>query len=355
MRIVRRYLFNTIVVHAGLVLGVLLSLGMFIEMAGQLDDVGTGNYGIAQMMAFILLKMPGLAFMMLPMAVLLGSLVGLGSLASHSELIALRSAGVSTLRFAGAIMMTGAVLAVVGAILGEYVSPPLDSYARQYRSMAKRGQSGFVSTRATWIRDRNVILNINPLNRSGQFGGVYIFRLAPENRLDSVGHADSAGVDDDDQLVLSNYRETRFTDQGVSTYRAFRSRQPNNLDPDLLGMTVVSPKTLDGVALYRYVQYLKSNGLNAHRFEVAFWSRIASVVAIVPMCVLALPFVFGSLRSSGTGARMLVGIMIGLSYYLVSRSLANGGQVYDLNAVWVAWMPTIILTVITALALRRAR
>ncbi len=355
MRIVRRYLFRTIVLHTALVLAVLLSLGIFIEVAGQLDDVGTGDYGIAQMMLYILLKLPGLAFTMFPMAVLLGSLLGLGSLATHSELIALRSAGVSTLRLAGAVLMTGLVLAVVGGVLGEYVSPPLDNYARQYRALAKHGQSGLASSRAAWIRDKNVILNVNPLNDDFQFGGVYLFKMGEQGKLLGIGHADSASVDENDRWVLNNYSETLFSDTEVTTRQVRQSSQETSLSPDLLGMTVVRPSSLDGISLYRYIRYLNSNGLDAHRFEVAFWGRIASAVAIIPMCVLALPFAFGSLRSSGTGARMMVGVIIGLGYFLFSRSLADGGELYDLDAALVAWMPTILLTLAASLALIRVR
>ncbi len=355
MRIVRRYLFRTIIVHTALVLSVLLSLGIFIEVAGQLDDVGTGDYGIMQMLVYILLKLPGLAFTMLPMTVLLGSLLGLGSLATHSELIALRSAGVSTMKLAGSVLSTGIVLAIIGGVLGEYVSPPLESYARQYRTLAKHGQSGLASSRTAWIRDQNVILNVNPLNEDFQFGGVYVFKMGEGSELLGIGHADSASVDSEDRWVLNNYSETLFSENGASTRQVRQSSQETNLNPDLLGMTVVRPKNLDGVSLYRYIQYLRSNGLDTHRFEVAFWGRIASAVAIAPMCVLALPFVFGNLRSSGSGARMIVGVIIGLGYFLLSRSLADGGEVYNLNAMLVAWMPTIILTMVASLALMKTR
>jgi lipopolysaccharide export system permease protein len=73
------------------------------------------------------------------------------------------------------------------------------------------------------------------------------------------------------------------------------------------------------------------------------------------MCVLALPFVMGRMRSSGTGARMVVGLIVGLAYFLASRSLEDGGQVYELNTVLVAWLPTIVLILVTMVVLARSR
>jgi lipopolysaccharide export system permease protein len=107
--------------------------------------------------------------------------------------------------------------------------------------------------------------------------------------------------------------------------------------------------------LYRYVRYLRLNELDASRYEAAFWGRIANAVAVTPMCILALPFVFGRLQRSGAGARMIFGLIIGLAYFLASRGLADGGQVYGLNAVLVAWMPTTALAVVTVVALARTR
>jgi len=353
--IVHRYLFRTIVLHTLLVMAVLLALGMFIEIAGQLDDVGTGHYGVLQMMLYVVLRLPGRAFTTLPMAALLGSLLGLGSLAARSELIALQSAGLSTVRLAASVLMTGVVLSIAGGAVGEYVAPPLHSYAAQYRGLQKFGQSGLASGRAVWIRDRNTILNITPLSRDVRFGGVYLFEMGAHGRLLGVAHADSAAVDDSGQWILNNYSETVFGEAGVTARRVRRFSQPTSLSPDLLGMTVVQPAHLGGAALNRYIRYLHSNGLDAHRFEAAFWGRLAAAAAIMPMCILALSLVLGNLRSSGAGTRMVAGIIIGLVYFLFSRSLVNGGAVYGLDTVLAAWLPTSLLTLATLLVLMRVR
>ena len=71
--------------------------------------------------------------------------------------------------------------------------------------------------------------------------------------------------------------------------------------------------------------------------------------------MLALAFVFGSLRTGGTGARLMMGVGIGLAYYLASEMLANSGVVFDLNPALVSWLPSIVLLLITMIALARIR
>lgn len=299
--------------------------------------------------------MPNLAHIMLPMAVLLGALLGLGRLANHSELIVIRSAGVSQVRLAGAVMMTGVVLSLITLVLGENVGPPLDKYARQFRAQAKNADTGMATGSSAWMRDGNTILNISHLSDDGQGGGVYQYTMDSAGGLVSIGRADLVDIGEGNQWLLRNFVETSFVSQGVTTRQVERLTQSSNLNSDLVGLAVVRSSSLTGMALYRYVRYLRLNGLDANRYEVAFWGRIASAVAVTPMCILALPFVFGRLRRSGSGARTLIGLLIGLAYFLASRGLADGGQVYGLNAMLVAWIPTIALTAATGIALVRTR
>ena len=74
---------------------------------------------------------------------------------------------------------------------------------------------------------------------------------------------------------------------------------------------------------------------------------------IMPM--LGLAFVFGPLRTGGAGARLMIGVGIGLAYYLASEMLANSGQVFNLNPALIAWLPSLLLLLITAYALGRIR
>jgi lipopolysaccharide export system permease protein len=348
-------MFREILSTTGLVMAVLLGLAVFIEFVTQLDDVGTGDYGIPQALLFALLKLPNLAHIMLPMAALLGALLGLGGLANHSELVVIRGAGVSQIRLAGAVMTTGVVLSLLALVLGENVGPPLENYARQFRAQAKHVDSGMAIGSSAWLRDGDTFLNISRQTDDDPLGGVYLYKMHSAGQLTSIARADSTSIGEANQLVLSNFAETAFVDQGVTSRQLERLSRSSNLNPDLIGLAVVRPSSLTGVALYRYVRYLRLNELDASRYEAAFWGRIANAVAVTPMCILALPFVFGRLQRSGAGARMIFGLIIGLAYFLASRGLADGGQVYGLNAVLVAWMPTTALAVVTVVALARTR
>jgi lipopolysaccharide export system permease protein len=71
--------------------------------------------------------------------------------------------------------------------------------------------------------------------------------------------------------------------------------------------------------------------------------------------LLAIPFVLGSLRSAGTGARMLMGLLLGMAFFVLQRLIESGTIVFDLNPIVLAWLPTALLAMVTVTLLTRAR
>ncbi|MCC5794461.1 MAG: LPS export ABC transporter permease LptG [Chromatiales bacterium] len=355
MKVIRGYLWRNILGASALVLAVLLGIAGFVEFVGQLGDLGEGRYGIPQALLYVLLKLPTFGFVMLPIAVLIGSLLGLGALAARSELIVLRAAGCSPVQLARATLAAGLALGLFTLMLGEYLGPPAERFARQYRAMAKSGDEVPRTGPSTWIRDGQVFLNVIWPDDQRPEGGVFLFRVAPGEALIAFGRADALEPDASGQWVLQNFAESRFNEDGVSVTRVPAALEASGLDPDLLGLTVLRPNTLSGMALLRYVRYLQRNDLEARPYLVELHGRIAAAVAVPLMCLLAVPFVLGPLRRAGNGGRMMIGVVIGLAWFLVSRALADGGEVWALAPALTAWMPTMLLAVAAAVALARAR
>lgn len=354
MDLLTRYLMRTILASTALVLLVLLALAILFEFIGQLDDVQAG-FGIPQALLYAGLRLPQLAFEMLPIAALIGSLLGLGGLATSSELVVMRTAGVSVARLARMVALSGAVLMVLAALVGEFIGPPLDYFARNMRDEARFDQDGVDFGNPAWIKDGPVILHLERVNSEFEFGGVYLFRFNDDNSLQSIARAENSGIDDNDQWILENFRETRFRDGGVQAVAADVEVESFGVDSDLLGITLVKPVSLSARGLISYIRYLRKNGLTAVRYEMELWSRTATTTTIMLMPVLALAFVFGSLRSSGAGTRLVIGVLVGLGYYLASEMLSSSGQVFNLNPAVVTWIPSLALLLVTVFALSRVR
>jgi len=348
------YLTRAILMRTLLVLLVLLVLAGLFEFIGQLKAT-QGDYGVPQALLYAVLRMPQLSFEMLPIAALIGALLGLGSLASHSELVVMRSAGLSLASLAGMAALSGAVLMVITALIGEYIGPPLDHFARTMRDAARYEREDRDIGNAGWVKDGSVILHLQRINAEFEFGALYIFRFNEDNSLKSIARAENSVIDDADNWILDNFRETRFVGDKVQVVESARTVASFGVDASMLGVTLVKPVSLSSRGLMSYIHYLQSNGLRSQRYEVELWSRIARTITVSIMPVLALAFVFGALRSAGAGSRLLLGVMIGLAYFLASEMTANSGAVFDLNPAVVVWLPSLALLLISVLALMRIR
>ena len=354
MGILSNYLMRSILASTLLVLLVLLALAGLFEFISQLEDT-RGNYGVPQALLYTLLRLPQLAFEMLPIAALIGSLLGLGGLANNSELVVMRTAGLSVTRLVGMVAISGAVIMVLTGVIGEFIGPPLDYFARTMRDEGRFEQEDRDYGNAAWVKDGPVIMHLERINPEFQFGVLYMFRFNDDNTLQSIARAENSGIDDSDQWILENFRETQFRDDGVQVVESSIAVESFDLSGDLLGITLVKPVSLSGRGLISYINYLRKNDLSAKRYETELWSRVSKTVTVVVMPVLALAFVFGSLRSAGSGSRLLIGVLIGLAYFLASEMIANTGQVFNLNPAIITWAPSLALLMVTALALSRVR
>jgi len=351
--ILNQYMMRTVFTSTALVLLVLLALAGLFEFIAELDDT-RGDYQTAQAVLYTLLRLPNLAFEMLPVAALIGSLLGLGALAGNSEIIVMRSSGLSVKQLAGMAAISGTVLFILTGLLGEFIGPPLDFFARNMRMEARYQQDDDQLGGDAWVKDGSTYLHLEKVSPEFEFGSLYLYKFDGD-KLKSIAVAENSGIDENDNWILENLRETRFEQDGVQVLTSSLSIESFEVNSELLGSSLVKPLSLSARELLSYIDYLKRNSLDATKYETEFWFRIARTFTVIVMPVLALAFVFGSLRTGGAGGRLMIGVVIGLAYYLVSETLANSGQVFNLNPILVTWLPSVVLVFVTLFALSRVR
>lgn len=359
MKLLDRYLIGQMMWFTLLVTAALVTLAALFSFIEQQSDVGVGSFGMLDAFLVTLLLVPKQTFQLLPIASLIGSLLGLGNLARGSELIVIRAAGVSVARVALAAAMAGVVLVAVGAILGEALAPPLEDYARQVKTVGKYSNMNYAGRAGIWLKDGPRIVSIEQQSADNLYGGIFIYQLQAgddgHQHLASVMHADSASFVRGQTWKLGNYAVSRLGPERVATQRAATMLVDSAVSSELLSAAAVDPGSLPVRGLWRYVAHLRANGLESRSWEIALWSRIARSLSTVLLCMLAVPFVFGPLRAAGAGSRTVIGVVIGIVYFLVNRTLENSGDVYGLSPLLVAWAPAAALAAVTAVGIARVR
>ncbi|HUK02178.1 MAG TPA: LPS export ABC transporter permease LptG [Steroidobacteraceae bacterium] len=354
MSLVDRYIVRAVLGATGLFMFVLLVLAVIITFIGEQGDIGQGQYSASSALLYALLNLPQEAWQLLPIGALMGSILGLGTLARGNELIVLRASGISVARIAGSALFAGLILLAIAIVLGELLAPPLTEAARQVKAGERFSNVSFGGPGA-WVRDGNLILEVEQRAGTRQFGSMLVFELSPDHRLIAVGRAARASAGPKNQWVLSGYTESRFTPDRVSVDPPADRTFSSNVSADFLRLVMSNPGDLAAAALWRLIEHYQSNALDPKVYVFAFWSRIARTLAIGFAVMLAVPFVLGPLRSAGGATRMVVGLLLGIGFFLLQRLIESGTIVFDLNPIVLAWLPTTLLATVTLALLARAR
>ena len=148
------------------VLGVIVGLALLFAFIDELGDI-EDSYGLLDAAWYVLLTAPRRIYEMLPMAALIGCLIGLGTLASNSELTIMRAAGVSVGRIVWSVMRPMLMLMVVGILIGEYLAPQTENQAQSFRAMAQGGGDAQSAKHGLWHRQGNEYVHINAVQPSG--------------------------------------------------------------------------------------------------------------------------------------------------------------------------------------------
>lgn len=371
MNLIERYLARTVIAHTLLVLLVLLVILGFSEFMIQLGKV-SADYTLAKGSLYTLLKLPVYGYELFPIALLIGTLMGLGSLANHAELTILRVTGWSIGRIFWAVLKGALLLWLVMALIGETLAPKSEAFAKKmrdealHRTFSVSGQEGF------WLKDeqktQSRYLHVGHFVNDRLLADVTVYQFV-HGQLQKVWWAKQA-LFEKGQWRLKSVREQalsfvpsqapfmqqlgqpelRFSEQQIA-------ERPISLpvSPDLLESLNVEVRYMSLVDLYHYVQFLERNGLDADPYQLAFWRKLVSPLVIVGMLALVFPLIFGSQRQVSMGQRIFVGILIGMGFTLLNQIFGNLSVVYHWPVIIGAVAPSLVLIVLSLGLMRSVR
>jgi lipopolysaccharide export system permease protein len=302
----------------------------------------------------VVLTLPGRFYEFIPFAALIGCLIGLGQLASSSELVVMRGAGVSTGRLVWIVMKPALLVAVAGFLIGEYVAPKTEQLAQSRRAIAQNPGEGVAGKYGIWNREGNSFLHFNALEANWVVYGVTLLQLDSRYRLQSALRAQRATFQRDHWL-MEQVVKTDFTSWATSRTRHTTLRWDTGITPELLTMEVVAPDQLPLADLYRYSRYLVQQGLDADDFELAMWRKILQPLAIAGLVLVAISFIFGPLRDGTMGFRIFAGVIVGIVFRTSQDLLGPASLVFGFPPLYAALIPISVCIIFGIVLLQKAR
>lgn len=315
--------------------------------------MGKGQYALPDAFIITGLALPRYAYQILPIGALIGSLWGLGNLAAHSELTAMRAAGITMAQVELAVLKAGLVVALIAILVGEVMAPVSDEKGNYLRAEALSEGIAMKSYFGFWARDGDAFINIRQILPGGRLQSIFIYEF-DDKRLKLSTFAKSA-IYTGNAWLLEGIWQSELSDAGVEARSADQAVWDSLLDPGMLSLLVVDPHMLPTWGLYRYIRFMEDNGLDATTYQVAFWIKIATPLVIMAMMSLAVPLLFGALRTVGVGQRVFVGVIIGVVLYMLNRAFSQLAIAYSISPILAALLPAILCFTAVVWLFRRAR
>ncbi len=374
MRTARRYLAREIYRSCAVVLLALLGLFTFFALVDDLDNVGS-KFSMPALLYMQALALPTRLYDLLPIGLLIGSILALAGLAQRNELVILRVSGVSGMRLMRMLWIITIPLMVGATLLSEFVTPAAEIKSGEadltFRGKAGGGRlnSGYWFKEPT--RDGGTrIINIRSLLANGEVEGVTLYELKPDLELASLSTAATGRFSDGD-LVMTDVVQTRLDERAAQALA--NARQPSappaevvnlptlRLDTTLNGerllARVLTPERMSAATLIDYIDYLHHNQLQADRQVVALWRKFVYPFTLLVMITIAAPIAFMQTRRGGVGAKVFIGILMGVAFFMVNQLALNVGML----SRWPPWLTALgpnaaaMLLALGALALMEYR
>jgi lipopolysaccharide export system permease protein len=337
-----RYLAREIYGAVGFVLLGFLGLFAFFDLIAELRDLGNGNYQLRQIFTVVALWVPGHAYELLPIAVLIGTLYVLAHLSSNSEYTVMRGSGLSPARAGFALAKVGVAFVVGTFAVGEWIAPFSEQAAQQVRMQAMQSLIGGSLNSGLWFKDARSFINVREAREANALAGVLIYEFDSAYRLRQMTEAKRAEYAGDGKWRLLDVSQTLFDAQGPHTARHGEAEWRSAVNPDLLNVLIVVPERMSAWKLYKYLQHLAGNRQKTERYEIALWKKLFYPLATLVMMALALPFAYMHARSGMVGIKVFLGIMLGILFHMLNSLFSHVGLLKEWPPIAAAAVPSLL-------------
>jgi lipopolysaccharide export system permease protein len=326
-----RYLGRELIGATTLVLLAFLGLFAFFDVINELRYVGQGSYGVGHAAAYVALRLPGRAYELIPICVLIGTLFALANLARHSEINVLRVSGVSTAQLLGALFKWAALFAVLTLLIGEFMTPFSERFAQQLKVRSTSAVVAQEFRSGLWFKDGLAFVNVRHVLPGARLQQVRIYRFDDDLRLISVSEAAEGEYLPPDSWRLIDVVSSRLDEGGLSAGVSREREQlwQSALTPDILTVLSIVPERMALHHLIAYIDHLGANRQRTDRYEIALWKKLFYPFASLVMVALALPFGYTHSRVAGVSVKIFTGVMIGILFHMLNGMFSSLGVIHS--------------------------
>jgi len=354
--ILQRYIGVSVAKGWLLVLVVLGAVFGLISFTQELDRT-EAHYDALAVARYTLLTLPNQLVSLAPVIALLGSIVALANLDRYNELTIISCTGFPPGRLLAALAIPTILLMTALWVCMEYITPQLQQSAEQQKQMLRQGTEDWLPGGGAWSTDGRRYLHLWKLSKDNVPGRITLFSFDDTGKMERVIWAETAIVSKDRRWLFKDVMEKVMVDDVLQTRHHDELSIGKLWSPDELPTLTQHSDSMNLSVLYRYSQYLASNGQPMEKYLNAFWQRLLMPLSVLAMVLLAAPISASVTagRDRSFGINLVIGAVLGILFYLGTQIVFSLGQLLQWNIPLVAILPTLIILACALLLLRRMR
>ena len=346
MRILTRYILSEVTSHA-LIGGALFTFVLFMRDLGNiLNLVVRESASLTNALEIFLYALPNTFTLTIPMAVLVGVLLGLSRLAADSEITAMRAAGIGVWHFVRIVSMVAVLGWGIALLNALYLAPKAAESLLELENALKSSQASFeIQPRVFYEDFKNYVLYVQDVRASAgasQWRRVFLADLSNSSSPRIITAAQATVINDGDgslRMRLRNGTQHEFVGNdpnqySVSTFaEADLPLQIGNQENAHIGHADTPVLAMSASELYH--RSLEEGG---RWYRIEFYKRLAFPTSCLVLMLVGVPLGLAS-RRGGKSAGFVITIVLVFVYYFLSLtgvSLARQGKIAPFLGVWAA-------------------
>ncbi|MDQ3039531.1 MAG: LptF/LptG family permease, partial [Pseudomonadota bacterium] len=153
--------------------------------------------------------------------------------------------------------------------------------------------------------------------------------------------------------LLRSVERTSFGPKSVTRVKVAEERWQSKLDEAALAASVTKPRNMGSLELRDSIEYRKRNRLDAGDFEEIYWGRWFYPFNVLALCLAAIPFAFGTLRSGGYGKRLFLGIVFALGFFMLQQTFSQLAGIFDFDYRIANALPPVVMLAVSWVLFKR--
>ena len=306
---------------------VLLGINLLLVFIAELKNIGSYEYTISVQFNYVIYLIPQYILDIFPYALLIGSMISFGSMAYHSEFVAINSHGIGIKKIIYLIILQTFIISSLLTITMNLIAP---KYSNEAQTLKNISLNKALSDKSLWFRSSNYIINIKKIITDKRLENIVIYNIR-DGSLTSVISAEKGFYNEQWTLRNVEIHDTRLN--RVSTKESYFLKSDDFVPSMILKSQFNKKRYISIQDLYQNIDYHNKAGIPYENHKVIFWKKVLLPFSCCIIVFIGLPFLFTRMRSTNQSQRLIFGVLFGITYFVLTSIITNLSLIIGIPAL----------------------